>query len=149
LADRGAAASQESPEEVAHLIVAPIARMDLAALRALAYAASLGQPVLAVHISPDEDEASRFHQQWQTWGDHLPVEIITSPYRAIVAPLVHYLEALHSQRPEIVLTVVVPEIVVRHRWHEILHSHVAERLRRALRPLPGFVVTSLPIHLTR
>jgi hypothetical protein len=150
--DRGTAAAeerQESPVEVAHLILVPIARLDLAALRALAHAASLGQPVLAVHISPDEDEVDRFYQQWRTSGDHLPVEIITSPYRAIVAPLVHYLEALHTQRPEVVLTVVVPEIVVRHRWHEILHSHVAQRLRRALRPLPGFVIASVPIHLKR
>jgi amino acid transporter len=140
---------QESPEQIQHLIVVPVARLDLAALRALAYAASLSQPTLGVHISSDEDEAERFRRQWHTWGDHLPLEIIVSPYRAIIAPLSHYLEALHAQRRSVTLTVVLPEIVVRHRWHEILHGRAPQRLRRALRPHPGIVITSVPVHLTR
>ena len=47
-----------------HLTVVPIVRLDLCGLRALAYAASLGQPVLAVHISPGDDEAARFKHYW-------------------------------------------------------------------------------------
>jgi hypothetical protein len=43
--------------------------------------------------------------------------------------------------------VVVPEIVVRHLWHKLLHTRTELRLRRALRDLPGVVVTSVPIHL--
>jgi hypothetical protein len=140
---------QESPEQIQHLIVVPVARLDLAALRALAYAASLSQPVLGIHISPDEDEAERFRRQWHTWGDHLPLEIIVSPYRAIIAPLSHYLEALHAQRRGVTLTVVLPEIVVKHRWQQILHGRAPQRLRRALRPHPGIVITSVPVHLTR
>jgi hypothetical protein len=37
--------------------------------------------------------------------------------------------------------------MVRHWWHRILHDHIAQRLRRALRALPGVVVTSVPFHL--
>jgi amino acid transporter len=139
---------EESPEEIDHLAIVPIARMDLASLHALAYAASLGQPVLAVHISPDEDEATDFRRQWQRFGDPLPLEIVDSPYRAIVAPLVHYLEALHAHPAEVTLTVVLPEIVSRHLWTQILHNQVAGRLRRALRPLPGVVVTTVPFHVS-
>ena len=47
----------------------PIVRLDRSSLRALAYAASLGQPVLAVHISPSDDEAARFNDYWAAWGD--------------------------------------------------------------------------------
>jgi amino acid transporter len=138
---------QESPQEVRHLVVVPVARLNLAALRALAYAASLGPPVFAVHVSPDEEEDDRFRQEWETWGDHLRLEIIVSPYRAIIPLLAHYLEALHALRPGTTLTVVVPEIVVKHRWHQLLHSAAPQRLRKALRALPGVVVTSVPIHL--
>ena len=80
-------------------------------MRALVYAASLGQPVLAVHISPNESEAARFEAYWHAWGDHLPLEVVVSPYRAIVAPLARYLEELHGQRPDVTLTVIVPELV--------------------------------------
>jgi hypothetical protein len=118
-------------------------------MRALAYAASLRQPALALHVSPTEEEADRFRGYWEIWGNHLPLEVIVSPHRALVAPLVNYLWSLHAQRPDLTLTVILPEVVVRHWWHRILHNHVAPRLRRALRPLPKVVVTTVPFHLTR
>jgi hypothetical protein len=80
------AESEEQPEEVRHLTIVPVAMLDLPSMRALAYAASLRQPVLALHLSPTEGEAERFRCYWQTWGDQLPLEVIVSPHRAIVAP---------------------------------------------------------------
>ncbi|AXI76278.1 APC family permease [Peterkaempfera bronchialis] len=141
------AETEETPEEIHHLSVVPLASLDLAGMRALAYAASLQQPVLALHISPGEDEAERFRGYWSQWGDHLPLEVVVSPYRAIVAPLVNYIEALHRQRPDLTLTVILPEVVARHWWHRALHSRIAPRLRRTLRPLPKIVVTSVPFHV--
>ncbi|MGY0005482.1 APC family permease [Micromonospora sp. I033] len=143
----GSAEGEELPQEVRHLVVVPVARLNRASLRALAYAASLGQPTLAVHIAPEEAEADRFREQWQAWGDHLRLETIVSPYRAVIGPLAHYLEALRATRPELTLTVIVPEVVLRRRWHRPLHSRAEQRLRAALRALPGVVVTSVPVHL--
>ena len=124
-----------------------IATLNRASIRALAYAASLGQPVLALHISPTEDEAKRFLAYWHTWGDHLPLEVVESPYRAVVAPAVAYIASLHEQSPDVTLTVVVPEVVPRHSWHRVLHDNTAPRLRRALRPVAKIVVASVPFHL--
>ncbi|MFE9959373.1 APC family permease [Micromonospora sp. NPDC005299] len=143
----GSAEGEELPQEVRHLVVVPVARLNRASLRALAYAASLGQPTLAVHIAPEEAESDRFREQWRAWGDHLRLETIVSPYRAVIGPLAHYLEALHTTRPELTLTVIVPEVVLRHAWHRPLHSRAEHRLRAALRALPGVVVTSVPVHL--
>jgi amino acid transporter len=147
--DRGPAPAEweETPQQVRHLVVVPVARLNRASLRALAYAASLGQPTLAVHIAPEEREADRFRRQWEAWGSHLRLETIVSPYRAVVGPLAHYLEALHAARADLVLTVIVPEVVLRHRWQRSLHSQLERRLRGALRELPGVVVTSVPVHL--
>ena len=83
--------SEENPGQIRHLTIVPVAALDLPSMRALAYAASLRQPVLAVHISPTEEEAERFRDYWEAWGDHLPLEVIVSPHRAIVAPLVNYI----------------------------------------------------------
>jgi amino acid transporter len=141
--------NEESPEEIHHLAIVPVASLDLTSMRALAYAASLQQPVLALHVSPTEDEAERFRNYWREWGDHLPLEVVVSPYRTIVAPLVNDIESLHRQRPDLTLTVILPEIVVRHQWQRILHNGTAPRLRRALRPLPKIVVTTVPFHLPR
>jgi hypothetical protein len=62
-------------------------------------------------LSPDEIEAERFHA-WDRWGVHVPLELVVSPDRPVVGPIVNYLAALHAQSPEIILTVVVPEIRV-------------------------------------
>ena len=91
------AEDDESPDQLQHLAVVPIVRLDLSSLRALAYAASLGQPVLAVHISPGDDEAARFKSYWAVWGDHVPLEVVDSPYRALVAPLACYFDALRTR----------------------------------------------------
>lgn len=135
------------PGEIHHLSVVAVATLDLAGMRTLAYAASLGQPALAVHISTTEDEERRFRAYWSLWGDHLPLQTVLSPYRAVVAPLVHYIETLHRLNPELTLTVILPEIVTRHRRHQFLHSRTAARLRRALRHLPKIVITTVPFHL--
>ncbi len=146
-ADGLGAETAENPGQITNLTIVPLTVLDQASMRALAYAAALGQPVFALHVSPTTKEADRFNGYWQTWGDHLPLEVVVSPHRAKVAPLVNYIWTLHRQWPALTLTVVVPEIVTRHWWHQILHDRVARRLRRALRGLPGVVVTSMPFHL--
>ena len=143
------AEKQDAPSEIDHLLVVEIGVLDLAALRALAYAASLQVPVLVVHISPSKEESERFHRDWKVWGAYLPLEIVVSPYRAILAPLTNYIEALHKQRPNLTLTVIVPEIVPVHRSASILHSRIAQRLRRNLIHHEGIVVTSIPFHLEK
>jgi amino acid transporter len=138
---------QDAPTEVSHLVVVPIAALDLAALRALAYAASLSVPLLALHVSPSDEEAERFRGYWKAWGDHLPLEVVVSPYRATLAPLAHYIEALHRQRPDLTLTVVVPELIPARRWQRLLHNRIAQRLRKMLIQYQGIIVTSVPFHL--
>jgi hypothetical protein len=139
--------AEESPADVRNLAIVVLATLNRASMRALSYAASTGQPTLALHISPTEAEASRFRDYWRTWGDHVPLEVVQSPYRTLVAPIVAYVEALHDQRPDLTLTVVVPEIIVGHWWQRVLHDNSAWRLRRALRPLPKIVIASVPFHL--
>jgi amino acid transporter len=138
---------QDAPTEVSHLVVVPIAALDLAALRALAYAASLSVPLLALHVSPSDEEAERFRGYWKAWGDHLPLEVVVSPYRATLAPLANYIEALHRQRPDLTLTVVVPELIPARRWQGLLHNRIAQRLRKMLIHDEGIIVTSVPFHL--
>jgi amino acid transporter len=137
----------EQPGQINALTIVPVEVMDRAGLQALAYAAALGQPAFALHISPTAEEADRFLGYWRAWGDHLPLEVIVSPHRAVVAPLVNYLWTLYEQRPVLTLTVAVPELVDRHWWHRIMHEHVAERLQPILQSLPRVVVTSVPFHL--
>jgi hypothetical protein len=106
----------QTEAEGRELAIVALATLNRASLRGLAYAASLGQPVLAVHVSPTEDEAKCFRGYWCAWGDHLRLKVVQSPYRAIVTPLIAYVESLHDQRPELTITVVVPEVLPARWW---------------------------------
>jgi amino acid transporter len=146
-ADRTRAEKEETPDELHHFAIVPVAALDRASMRALAYAASLGIPVLALHISPSDEEAKRFEEYWKAWGDHLPLEIVISPYRAIVVPLARYVQSLHYQRENVTITVVIPELVPAHAWQRFLHAGISARVRRALVMVPRIVVTTVPFHL--
>jgi amino acid transporter len=134
---------EQTPDQIHHFAVVPVASLDRSSMRALAYAASLGTPVLALHISPNETEAKRFEEYWNAWGDHLPLQVVVSPYRAIVVPLARYIEALHRQRSDVTVTVVLPELIPRHPWQRVMHAGIASRLRRALLSEPRIVVTAV------
>jgi amino acid transporter len=146
-ANGGRGEAEETPQEISSLAIVPVPTLNRATLRALAYASSLSSAVLAVHVAPTEAESDRFRSYWRQWGEHVPLELIESPFRAVVPPTVAYIESLHAHRPDLTLTVVVGELVVRHWWQRVLHDSEAARLRRALRPLGKVVVTSVPFHV--
>ena len=141
------AENEETPAEVSNLLIVPVAQFDRVSVRAPAYAASLRQPLLALHLSPTEEESERFRHYWAKWGNHVPLELIQSPYRTVIPPTVAYIESLHAQRPDLTLTVIVPDLAVRHWWQRPLHQNTAIRLRHALAPLSKVVVTSVPLHV--
>lgn len=60
--------TEDNPEEIHNLTIVPIAAPDLPSMRALAYAVSLQQPLLALHLSPTDDEAERFRDYWRQLG---------------------------------------------------------------------------------
>jgi len=88
--------------------------MDLPSMRALAYAASLGQAGPGPAHQSSRRGGRALSALLAPVGEHLPLEVVVSPHRAIVAPIVNYVESLHRERPELTLTVILPEIVVRH-----------------------------------
>jgi hypothetical protein len=138
---------EEVPDQIQPLCVVPIQTLDLPNLRALAYAASLRQPTLAVHLCPTRDEGAGFVREWRVFGDPVPLEVISSPYRAVVPPLVHYVRALHAQRPELTVTVVLAELVMPKRRQRLLHDRTAARISAALRNEPNTVITAVPFHV--
>jgi hypothetical protein len=125
----------------------PVSHLNLPALRALAYAVSLGQPVLALHVSPDDQDADRIKKEWDAWGRHVPLEVVISPYRLTVIPIINYVRVLRSQSPRLTLTVILPDLVVGRWWQAILHNQIPLKLRVPLRRWPGIVLTTVPFHL--
>jgi len=144
-----AAQTPLDPDEIRHTVIVPIAAVNRVARQTLAYARSISDNVTAVHVTDDEAAIERMRQEWQALGTDVPLVIIESPYRSLVAPLLAYLDEVDKQRPDDTLTVVLPEFVARHWWEQALHNQTALRIKAALLFRPGVVVTSVPYHLER
>ncbi len=142
-------AEEPTWQRLEHLVVMPVADLNQVTLSTLTYARSLADHVLAVHVAADEDAASvdELTRRWHAWVPGVPLVVVESPYRSLLAPLMSYIDALHQQQPERMLTVLIPEFVASHWWEHLLHNQSALRLKAALHSRPGIVVTSVPYHL--
>jgi amino acid transporter len=144
-----AAQTPLDPEEIRHTVIVPISAVNRIARQTLAYARSISHNVTAVHVTDDEDEIVRMKQEWAALGTDIPLVIIESPYRALVGPLLKYIDEVDKQRTGDTITVVLPEFIARHWWEQLLHNQSALRIKAALLFRPGTVVTSVPYHLER
>jgi len=137
------------PRDISHTVIVPIASLNRVAFQTLSYAQSISDNVTAIHIMEDQDDLEHFRAGWDEANLDVPLVVIESPYRALVKPILRYIDEIERQRPNDTLTVVLPEFVARHWWEQILHNQTALRLKAALLFRPGTVVTSVPYHLER
>jgi len=83
-------------------------------------------------------------RDWEERAIPLPLVVIDSPYRDITTPVLHYLANIRRESPRDIVTVFIPEYVVRHWWQQALHNQSALRLKARLLFMPGVMVTSVP-----
>jgi len=132
----------------AHTVVVLVGGVNRGVLRALAYGRSMSPDTLiavSVVTSPEEEQALL-----ESWDRHeIPVELRTmfSPFRDITHPVLTILDELDDERPDDVVTVVLPEFVVEHWWDQALHNQSALMLKSALRQRPNTVIASVPVQV--
>jgi len=136
---------EDLPKLPQPMVIVPVARLDRTAVRALTFASSISEHVRAVHIATSHETAAAFQHRWDAWAGNVPLEVIVSPYRSLVPPLLTYIErvAMNRDRP---LTIVVSQFVPRHWWEFFLHSQTAFRLKLALLFRPDTIVIDVPYH---
>jgi amino acid transporter len=135
--------------EIRHTVVVLVGpKVHLAVIQAIAYAQSLRPDFLhAVSVSYDTEQADRLVDQWARFGFDIPLDVLDSPYREITRPVLEYVEELDKRWSSDVVTVVIPELVVRRWWQQLLHNQTALWLKARLLFREGTVVTSVPAHV--
>jgi amino acid transporter len=131
-----------------HVAVVLVAASNNASARSLRYARSLRADELrCVHIAVDEHETDALRDAWQAEHADLPLEIVASPYRQIAGPVHELVRGILAEQPRTFVTIVIPEFVVRKRWHRFLHNHTALTLKGTLLFEPSVVVSAVPYDL--
>ncbi|MBI3325674.1 MAG: APC family permease [Nitrospinae bacterium] len=132
-----------------HTVVVPISGLSRQVVLALQYARLLSRDVRAVYVNQDTEATANLRTQWEKWGHGMPLIVLDSPYRSIVQPLLHYIEQVHDEHPDQIVTVILPEFIPAKWWQQFLHNQTALQIKGALLFKRGVVVTSVPYHLRR
>ncbi len=137
------------PMRMNHTVVVLVGRVHKGVIHALAYARSLRpQHMAAVYIAFDDDDREEIERQWEKFDFDVPLEIVASPYRELVQPVIRFLDELDARWDNDTITVVIPEFVVGKWWEQILHNQSALFLKGKLLFRKGVVVTSVPYHVS-
>ncbi|MEJ5311109.1 MAG: APC family permease [Anaerolineae bacterium] len=129
-------------------VIVPIGDVHRAVLAALHYAQSLSDDVTAVYVETDPTRTPRILEKWQKWGKGIPLEVLPSPYRSILRPLVQYVDQISDPtRRDEVVTIVLPQFVTARPWQQLLHNQTALLIQMAFLFRREVIVVNVPFHL--
>ena len=130
-------------------VLVPISGVHRAALQAVGYARSLSGDVRGVYVDSDAAATERVRADWARWGNGTRLEVLPSPYRSLMEPLLEYIDQVQTAHPQDYVTVILPEFVPARWWQHLLHNQTALLIKGALLFRPRVVVTSVPFHFER
>jgi len=149
-----------APAEIAEpIVIVPIDRWSRITEKALSFALSMSNDIRCLHvqIADDPDEICRDWERdvaapLRAAGKCVPkFEILQSPYRYILNPVVDYVLKVERESKFQKICVLVPELVVRHWWENLLHNRRADLLKviLLLRGNRRIIVITIPWYLER
>ncbi|MFJ5720994.1 APC family permease [Streptomyces sp. NPDC093149] len=129
------------------LVIVPVGEVSKLAQHALTAAGALGHDVVAVTVHSDPVEAQEMSDRWERWNPGVRLDIIDSPQRSLVQPIVEYVERAAEEGRQI--AVLIPEVEPLHRRYQILQNQRGILLAATLMAHTDVVVCMLPYRLSR
>jgi hypothetical protein len=141
------------------IVVLPIDRWSRISEKAICFALSMSSDIRCVHVLT-AGETDAFCDEWdekiaaplRADGKCVPTLVtLTSPYRYILQPLVDYVLSVERETGFKKVCVIVPELVVRYWWENLLHNRRSDLLKVILlmRGNRRIVVVNIPWYLDR
>ena len=138
------------------IVVIPMARWDKVTEKAMRFGMLMSPVVKVVHV--DSDDGDELGKVWEEMvlkpvrEFHIAEpELVTvkSNYRTIVSPLMDYVLKLENENPGRKVAVLLPELVVKHWWENLLHNQRVQLLKilLLLKGNQRIVVVNIPWYL--
>ncbi|MBR8839271.1 MAG: APC family permease [Stigonema ocellatum SAG 48.90 = DSM 106950] len=135
------------PEVVTHPAVVIVGQLNLGTVEALDYARTIADEIVAVHVDLGYTDQEKLQEQWRKLESDIPLEIIDSPYRALIEPILNFISDFEARHPSVFTTIIIPAFVPHHWWESFLHNQTAVFLKTALRAQKSRVVTTVRYYL--
>jgi amino acid transporter len=140
-------------------VIVPLDQWSRISEKGMRFALGLSHDVQVVHVNCGEHDDA-LDGVWQrnvvapVQAAGLPVpEFVTlqSPYRFVILPLVEHVLKMEREHQGRTIAVLVPELVVRHWWENVLHNQRAQLLKLLLlvKGNQGIVVLNIPWYLQK
>ena len=131
------------------VLVGNVTRVSVGAIN---YAQSIGDEVLAMHISTKETEEKDqeiLQEILPTTSQNITLKNINTSYRDIITPTVRYVRKIsqEAKKKNYTVTVLVPQFIPNKPWQNTLHNQMSLKLKYALRWHEDVVVASYSYHL--
>jgi amino acid transporter len=124
-----------------------VSSLSAATARAVAYARSLGaSEARALYFDLDPQEASALGREWFEAELDVPLDIVEAPFRELGPPIIEEVRR-YTSRPDTVVNVILPELVLTHWWELALHNQTALFVKRLLLFEERVILSSVPYPL--
>jgi hypothetical protein len=130
-----------------HVAIVPMSGIHQGVLDALSYALSISKDVRACYVEITPEAGDRIREEWSRVVPNVPLVVLASPFRSVMAPMLKYIHRLSRSSDSDHVTVIIPEFVTKHWYHQVLHNQTAILLNLALRNRKKVVVTTVRYHL--
>ena len=118
---------------------------------AINYARSIGDYVIAMHVSFDENPGKEHKTANEFKAEYPDVRFVDihSSYRSIATPTLRFVDVIakRAEAKNYSTTVLVPQFVPKHPWQLALHNQTALRLRTLLNSRQNIIVSTYNYHL--
>ncbi len=134
--------------EYQNKIIVPIESINKASVRALRYARTICDDVVAFTVVLSEEDGREIQDKFNKLSIDIPLVIKLSPYRKVVEPLLRYIESTEYDRePGDMITVLLSSFVVKKWWHKMLHGNSRKYIEKKLLTHKHIVVSTMPLQL--
>lgn len=130
-----------------------VGNLTQASIRAINYAKSIGQTVVAMHVSTLETKQKdlEIEKEFKTYFPEVTFVNIESNYRDIVKPTMLFVNKMNreAQKQNHTMTVIIPKFIPKHSWQNVLHNQMSLRLRARLRWYEDIIIATYSYHLKK
>lgn len=134
-------------------VIVLISNITLVTNQALNYAYTIGDNVIAMHVSFDDnpDKETEFDNDFKMKYPEIRLVNLHSSYRNVIHPVLRFVKLIEAQSTKkgYTTTVLIPQFIPKKAWQHILHNQTSLRLRAALATKENIVVATYSHHLKK
>lgn len=140
-------------EYTGNTVIVLVGNVTRVAVGAISYAESIGDEVVAMHVSTKETKHknAKVEAEFKEYFPNIRFSIVESSYRDVVRPVVRFVDLVSkaAQKKGNTVTVIVPQFVPNKRWQNILHNQMSIRIRYYLGFKDNVIVSTYSYNLKK